>query len=122
MLWANFNKELLKENVEMPVVLVMGLPGNGKTYLLNCLPNAKHISNITPHSFIVEEKGPCIDNVENIILTAEYWAPFIDKEHFINVVNYLSEIKKKHVYIHCQPRDFKWLKEIFLKKKMDIEN
>jgi hypothetical protein len=113
----SFSKELFKEHIGMPTVLVMGLPGNGKTFYLNLLPNAKHISRITIQSFIIEEKNSCIDDVENIVLTAEYWAPFIEKEHFLNVVNYLSEVKKKHVYIHCQPRDFEWLKEIFIKNK-----
>jgi hypothetical protein len=114
---CSFSKELLKEYIGMPAVLVMGLPGNGKTFYLNHLPNAKYIPRITSQSFIIEEKNSCIDNVENVVLTAEYWVPFIEKEHFINVVNYLSEVKKKHVYIHCQPRDFEWLKEIFVKSK-----
>ena len=106
--------EILKQRIrrESRITLVMGLAGSGKSYLLSHLPQKDTISlfdvTIAGLDYMQDE----IKKVSNIILHSEYQITDYERDQLIKVAKKLSEMGK-HVYIHCYPKDWNWIKKVF---------
>jgi len=95
----------------MNITLVMGLPGCGKSYLLDRLLPEKtlKIGYITMAGLRKLKIPP---RIESIVLTTDYAISTYARKQLIKVAKELAE-RGYHIYIHYYPKEYRWLKAVF---------